>query len=533
MKLLTQTRFRLASIIAVIVVVGVNILFANKKQGFYIDEYYVYTVANGTQYGIDITPGEWNDTSDYYHQLVSEGVENFRFRQVYENESANVHPPLYYYLIHFVSSLFPGVFSKWIGLSLNLAILIPTLIIVYKLAWEFSGQNKVVTLITVVFFGINPATISMVVLTRMYLLLSLWTLAYAYIHVINIKRERLSISHFLVPVFATGFLGFLTQYFFVVVMFFITLTYALFLTFFRRHIKAAIAYGFTALFSLISTYLVWPFSYFHIFKGYRGQGAMSQARDVAGMYTRIFKHLQYLNRIVFSGTIIIFIPLLVVGVILVLRRLLRVKNIEKKNVGVEISECTTGYILIIVSALLSFFALAIVALSDGVESCRQLYHVYALFLVLIPAGIYRIAVRFTGNRIIGSAVITAITVSVVVLLGYIHGSVLFLYEDEKIAMDYARNHTDEKVVMFQKDDGNYDSRIQELILHPQVYYVSVGDLTTAIDPVIASADELFVYVPTGVDEDECFDCIYKQNPKIKRAKHMWNYYAFFKAYHLQ
>lgn len=44
-----------------------------------------------------------------------------------------------------------------------------------------------------------------------------------------------------------------------------------------------------------------------------------------------------------------------------------------------------------------------------------------------------------------------------VYLGLTQKRVLLLYENEKEAMTFAREHPLEKVVMFENDDGNYDS----------------------------------------------------------------------------
>ena len=49
-------------------------------------------------------------------------------------QTRDVHPPLYYWLLNFVSSLVPGHFSMWIGLALNYVLYMLTLVLLYKLA---------------------------------------------------------------------------------------------------------------------------------------------------------------------------------------------------------------------------------------------------------------------------------------------------------------------------------------------------------------------------------------------------------------
>lgn len=527
-----RRHFMLLRVITVVTVLLVLFFFSLKKQGFYIDEYYLYTFANGTQQGIDIRTGEWNDTSGYLSQLISEGDENFHFRQVYQIESEQgVHPPLYYYLLHFVSSVFTGVFSKWIGLSINLILMIPIMILVCKLAWKLSSENECVTLITMLLYGLSPATISMVVLVRMYLLLSLWTLFYAYIHVADLEREKLSVGRFLFPVLLCGFFGFLTQYFFVVIMFFITFTYAFYLLFFSRRVKDAFIYGATAATSLVCTYFVWPVSVFHIFKGYRGKGAVSQLKDISHFWERLLLHLQYLNKMVFGGVLMFFVPLLLIGVFLIVRRIVQLRKEHTPYIVRSLSVSTKGIILLGIASLLNFIALSQIALMDGgITCCRQLYTAYALFLLLIPCGLAKLIMYISRGRSYATICSVTLMVTALLVLGHVQQNVLFLYEDEIVAITYAKNHPDAKVVMFQKDDGMYDSRIQELMLYPKVYFASVDDLSTAKDAVIADADELLVYLPSDTKkQEECFQSILQQNPKITKKDYLWNS-DFFSVY---
>ena len=521
-----KVHYDLLCSIAIFTVILVAFFFGFKKQGFYIDEYYVYTFANGTQLGMDIDVGEWNDTSRYVEQLVSTGEENFHFSRVYENVKLyGVHPILYYYLIHFVSSIFSGVFSKWIGISVNICVLIPILYLVKRITWRISGGNEAVTLITILLYGLSPATISMVILVRMYLLLSFWTMLYTYIHLENLESNVLSVRRFLVPVFICGFFGFLTQYFFVIVMFFITFVYAFYLLVFCRRIRDTLIYGLTALFSLVCTYFVWPISYYHIFMGYRGKGAIAQAMDFGSMGNRFLTHLEWLNKMVFGNLIILFIPLLIWGVIRILKRIIMLRKSGNNNAFLSLSVTTRAFVFLGISAILNYLVLTQVALMDGgITCCRQMYTAYAMFILLIPTGIFRLLEELPYLQLKRlSFPLTAVLTAVVIISGFLYGSVLFVYENERIATRYAEEHPDSKVVFFQNDDGNYDSRMQEVIMYPKVFFASINDLSSAEDDTIADADELLVYLSTAEDDPEsCFDSIYAQNPKLKQADHLWD-----------
>lgn len=529
----TQSKWTYIITEAVIIVLSVllAIYWGNRKQGYFIDENYSYTISNGTQLGIAIKSGEWNDTDAFLDQMISTGDENFHFAQACENTANDVHPPVYYILFHLISSIFTGVYSKWIGLSLNIILLIPILITVNRLAYELSGEDKIISLIATAFYGLAPATMAHTVFIRMYMLLSLWTLIYAYIHVCDLKRDRLSFVKFILPSMITCYLGFLTQYFYVVIMFFITFIYAFYLAVFCHRIKDGIVYGLSILLSLILAAISWPICKFHIFKGYRGKGAVDQLFNFRDYIVRTKEYLSYLNRQVFGGLLVLFVLFLITGVAVIIVRIVNEKKSGTRFIVKSLPLGVRGMILLGMAAVLDFIVIAQTGLLAGEASCRHMYMAYALFMVLVPIGCYMLIRHFAGNKKQVWYGAVAVMLAVPIILGYVNRQVIFTYEDEKIANDYAISNPDAKVVVFQSDDGMYDSRIQEFVKYPTVYFASTGDLSTAVDDTIAHADELLVYMPMeGVDEDACLNSIYEQNPGISRATLLWVNNDFFKAY---
>lgn len=83
-----------------------SIAMCSMKSGYYIDEHYTYTLANGTHLGIDITNGEWNDTKSFFDEITISKDSRFSFSQAAKNIADDVHPPLYYFAVNFISSFF-------------------------------------------------------------------------------------------------------------------------------------------------------------------------------------------------------------------------------------------------------------------------------------------------------------------------------------------------------------------------------------------------------------------------------------------
>ena len=114
-----------ALLLVLVLVSGVCLLFASRKQGMFIDEIYTYGLSNSSYQpflggdrfeAIEHRVYTRQEMLDY---VSINGDEGFDFGSVYYNQVHDVHPPLYYWLFHLASALTPHVFSKWTGLVLN------------------------------------------------------------------------------------------------------------------------------------------------------------------------------------------------------------------------------------------------------------------------------------------------------------------------------------------------------------------------------------------------------------------------------
>ena len=482
--------------------------FGSRKQGYYIDEYYTYTLSNGTQLGIAIDEGSWQDTGPYLEQLVSSGEENFRFGQVYENNANDVHPPLYYFLIHLVSSFFPGVFSKWIGIGVNLFLWCFCLLIAYYMSLELCGaggrgglgisnaaaksrEREKLSLVAFAAYAFSPAVISGLMLIRMYVQLQLFVMLFALILIKDIKRDEISVRGFLLPVFLTGFFGFLTQYYFVIAMFFMTFFYCilLFLRYGKNGFRRILAFGLTALFSLMATVIPWRVSIFHIFKGYRGADSVSSLMSTTNISSRAALFIGNLNRNVFGGLLPMYCIMLTIGAVMLIKRGKKAVDIIQKNPR------GAGMLLLILSSICYFLVIAKIGLKAADASNRYEYPVYGIFIILAVAGDYEVSRRIP--LIAAHALRSAFMVILLAcILGYTQDQVLYLYPQEQILDDLMEENPDAQIAVFQRDDGKYDTRIKDYIKRDKVYWGSSkpdGKKAEAYSGIL-SEGPLFVYI---------------------------------------
>ena len=121
---------QLVLISILIIQIFIMIFLGQDKNGFFMDEISTYELSNSFYDPFNCWDADyynqWKSPDYYISYLETHEGTQFRYDSVYYNQSLDVHPPLYYYLLHTVCSFFPDKFTKWFGIGLNIAIYIIT-----------------------------------------------------------------------------------------------------------------------------------------------------------------------------------------------------------------------------------------------------------------------------------------------------------------------------------------------------------------------------------------------------------------------
>ncbi|MEG2698807.1 MAG: hypothetical protein RR951_07750, partial [Ruthenibacterium sp.] len=252
-----------------------SIVFGISKKGFHIDEYFSYSLSNSadTLY-LPVQRNEWNETAkfmDTFAVMPESAKDAFNYTRVFESNAQDVHPPLYYILLHSICSMSQGIFSKWQGISLNIFFMLLCLCLVALITYNITGNRSLVLAVSLI-FALNPGTYTSTIFVRMYAMLSMFVLLAVYLHLSAITENGIPFHIFLPCCMLCCFLGFMTQYYFIIFMAFISCAFVVFLLC-KRKFKRVAAYIASLLAALYATYLFYPAWVQHIFGGYRGIGA--------------------------------------------------------------------------------------------------------------------------------------------------------------------------------------------------------------------------------------------------------------------
>lgn len=291
-------------VLSILALLAYSIYIGNLKEGFHMDEMYSYGLSNSVHFSFPSRNNEWVN-SDYFFEYVSVSLdERFAYESVINNQINDVHPPLYYLILHTVSSFFPNIFSKWIGIGVNITLYIG----IYTLIVAFINKvikKKWIALAGGLFWALSVGAASSIVFIRMYMLLTLISLILLYIiHAILIEEEWTFIH--IVSLIGTLVAGSLTQYYFFIYSFFLVAVACILLLIKRRWLKS-LYLGLFSLIGIVLSYLLFPAMLDHILLGNRGEEAVGNI--VSGTE---FNFFQLVSRDLFAGVMWIVLALLII-----------------------------------------------------------------------------------------------------------------------------------------------------------------------------------------------------------------------------
>ena len=187
------------------------------KENYHMDEIFSYTLSNydgailmDFEEGITYPRGG----SAWEIQMTVNRDTRFNVDQVWLNQKADVHPPMYYLILNLVCSAFPGKFSKWFAGSINLFFFLASMIYVYKLACCLN-QSRLTASLVLAYFAFCYGIIHMNGFFRMYIMALFWIILIVYLQVGSLRKEKWDYKYYL-SMMLTACFGALTHYYVII-----------------------------------------------------------------------------------------------------------------------------------------------------------------------------------------------------------------------------------------------------------------------------------------------------------------------------
>lgn len=451
--------------------------FINQKQGFHEDEIFSYGSSNYRYdnvyrpYGYaeasqDVFYNQvWNSKNKitniknyFFHydtlkadETLSKEIPIFRQKEdaltyltigkgdvlnyfsVYYNQARDVHPPLFYFLVHFVSTIFYGQFSKYIIFTINLVFFVGTLWIIKKIMEKLDIKKMAIS--TMILYGASMGCISTVMFQRMYMMLTFFSVLYLYL-TIKFVQEDFKIEKKYPWIFTILF-GFLTQYYFCIYIVFVFLLVSVYL-FTKKEYQKLGRYFLVHVIAAVIGILFYPASIYHIFFSYRGLG---DGREVAKPI--IQSCIYYFSQIykLFSMKHLLFL-------ILVLYFILILKNKAKID-REKIFYCS----LIFLPSVMYLFTIAKIAPFLGEDYTSR--YIMLLFPI-IAVGVAYLFSFATKKQGIFFTISLLLSVN-----GLYYNEPVYLYKDYQKAMDIATIYKDDYFVYVYDNSFTHLSSLPE------------------------------------------------------------------------
>ena len=292
-------------VIAIIILVQCSYMiwnFAFEKKDFHSDEIWSYGFANSSNgahlYMSDDNKemknmNEWVDDAVLKDYITIDKSEIFNYKMVYDNCAADIHPPFYFMILHFISSLFPGRFSGWFAFCINIFAFILAQIFLYRLIMLIT-KDKVFSVLGILFYGFTMAAVNNTIYLRNYSLCSAFLLMFLFYstQLYYNRKDKNAHLKYLLKSGIVCLVCCLTVHMSLVPLFAITLTYCLFYLF-SGNWKLLIKYGIGIAFFTGLSFIIFLPTYFHIFIGNEG-GAKLLVKYPASWQFKIY--WSYLNR---------------------------------------------------------------------------------------------------------------------------------------------------------------------------------------------------------------------------------------------
>ena len=421
----------------------------------------------------------WKSNEDAHDYLTIGQGDVLNYRSTYINQVFDVHPPLFYFCMHLVSSIFYGKFTKYIGFTLNMIFFLGTLYFLDKICKRL-GKSKISAPI-ILLYGLSMGTISTVSFHRMYMMLTFFSVWYFYLTVDLIKNDYTIKKKWPWILCILG--GFLTQYYFCIYIVLVFILNAIYLLSKKEYQKVG-KYLLVHVIPAVIGIIFYPVSIYQIFFSYRGLGAEDNGRS-------LLTNLKYYNNALLKMFSLEKIFTLVVCFLFLGMGYFFGKKNTLKNKKILLNLFIPMILFIVVVAKIAPF------LGENYTS-RYIMLLFPLFALLL---VYLFNIFYDNKYFTAISILIILGIS---LVGIKTNNPVYLYTDYAKSIELAK---DNKTTPFIYVYDNYFTHLSSmpefnnyenhLILNNNIYDYSL----LKKDEVLKNNDSIIVCVKNWLDKD--------------------------------
>ncbi len=441
----------------------------------------------------------WVSGQDLYGQITASGQGRFQYIQVYINQAMDVHPPLYYWIVHTVFSLFAGSYKDVYLYGINVVFLVITCILLYRIGMRFWGKEEI-ALFAVAIYAFSQGYYSCALYFRMYAIETCAVMLALYLHLLmKEKMWKLTRKDKLALIFSV-LLGCMTHYYYIMFLIplFCVTGYKLLV---YGHKTEFWPYFRTMALSAILYLVMWPFSLYHILFGYRGTEAISNL-NLNGMPQKLLTGIQVVKKAlaINSSLVMVLVIILVIGYLLLVYKERKGQERQKEAL------LRANWQEIVIPAVI--YGLVVIKVAPLVSD-RYIMCLFPIAALAVSILLYRVS-SFSGkaaNR--RSAVIMSVTGCAYILFSLLLTTPDYLYPEQSgLALGVKTPKAEMNCLMVADDDYRGFPEVLKLAAFNQVMVIGVNDLYILQEEAPEDEErDIVVYVWNGLDQEEMMNDI--------------------------
>lgn len=486
----------LSVLLVVILQIGINVYYGScKPYNLTGDEYLTMVLSdNPDGMGAALEKGHWHNGS-YYKDIYSV-TENRRFNYLipYINQIMDVHPPLYYFIIHSFNSAFSlafGEVNKWSGMIPNLLFDVITSIFLFCLFYDMTKKGTISLLISSM-WALSIGQIETAVFIRMYSLFTMWAVMmifFSWLYFRDMGSESLNGSS-LIPVSGCITCGLLTHYYSSILAFLLFSFVSVWFLINKELIRLKCWFYSFAL-SAIMAVFIFPRMITHIFASYQGKASFGNAFsfiDYGNKLKIIVKHI--LKDTFYEGLVFLLIFILLIVIFTVLTAKQEIQPDKALAYSMIIMICAVLYVIITakVTPLISvryFMCVLPIIACVPVFIMYDVLKPYNTLAVTVILSIF-VIVHLSGSHYFEKVSLVLETAS----NGYSDGR------------NIAKEYSDLSAIAMLGPDSN-DTLSFEFSNYDRVYICDTGQIDS-VDTLLDEAGECIIYFDDSYAPDRSF-----------------------------
>lgn len=447
----------------------------------------------------------WYGGGYFRDALTAEGEERFNYKMVVENQAMDTHPPFYYLLLNAVASFFPGQFSRWFGIGLNILLMFPVWAGLYLLLQHFLRRRYVAAFFSTL-FCCSYLSVSLVLFIRMYVLLTAVSLFQTWYHLKlydEMKKEAVfSVRNHLKSYVLLGLLTFLgawTHYYFIIYQCLLSFFFCTALLW-RKKYSDLFRYVGTLAGSALIYVLLYPASLNHLFLKYRGRDAVHKLLKGNSLAGEVWEMFRLYNKELFHGLLLIL-----AGILFVLTLALTVKGkMSWKAVGKGVFlVAPVGLYFFVISKASPFVTLRYIAPVTAV--------LFAAIVVWMFHLLKRLNIRHRTGRVVTVGICLAF-IPVVIYWWKIPIKYGIFAEKRDVMFELSENS--DFCIYVTGDEYNW-KMWEDYIYYPlfdSLYFIDGTAKQPISDSRLASQDSLTIFIDSALEEEEILDYLREYLP---------------------